>query len=427
MRQRRFIAMMAAAALTMLSACSLDGGSDDPGSVEQDADAPLTLLTHPTIYGALGGDEFIAEFEEATGISVDVTTADIGPHLDKLIADYQAGSGTYDLVALQNIDYMPRVTDGLLPLDDFISGAPQVWDWDDFLASTREFAAVDGTQYGVPVRLGTQVLYYRTDLLSAAGIEPPATFEEYVSAATALDTAEVNGAVQRGVPRELANDWLGFLYSAGGTILDDEGQCALDGDAGLAATDMLVALVENEALPTDFLAWGRDDYISSMQQGNAAMGVYFSPYWGLMANPEESTVADSLGYALAPVVEGVAPGTSRAQTWNLSITEASTNQEGAWEFIQRVTSVENSLRSATEFSNGPVRTSTYTEPSYVESNPVAGLWLESGEVAQVDPPIGELPEIIDIIATQVTSALDGSATSVDALTAACQQVDRVLG
>lgn len=426
MKHRRLTVLAVAVALTA-SACSLSGQAESTGDTAQDADAPLTLLTHPTIYAALGGDELVAEFEAETGLQVEVTTADIGPHLDKLLADYQAGTGTYDLVALQNIDYMPRVTEGLLPLDDLVEAAPSDWNWDDFLASTRDFAAVDGTQYGVPVRLGMQMLYYRTDLLTGAGLEPPTSFEEYISAAAALDTDEVNGAVQRGVPRELANDWLGFLYSAGGTILDDTGACVLDNDAGVAATDLLVTLMKDGSLPEDYLAWGRDDYISAMQQGNAAMGVYYSPYWGLIADPEQSRVADSLGYALAPVTGDVAVGTSRAQTWNLSITAASANQQGAWDFLQMATNPENSLRSAIEFANGPVRTSTYNDSAYQEANPVAQMWLQAGELAQVDPPISELPEIIDIIATHVTSAVDGSSTTADALQSACEQIDGTLG
>lgn len=425
MKHRRLIVLTMAVA-TALSACSLSGSDDTPADVEQDSQAPLTLLTHPTIYAALGGDDLVAEFQEETGITVQVTTADIGPHLDKLLADYRAGNGTYDLVALQNVDYMPRVVEGLLPLDDFISTAPEEWAWDDFLESTRSFAAVDGTQYGVPVRLGTQMLYYRTDLLEDAGLDVPTTFDQYVAAAEQLDTADVNGAAQRGVPRELANDWLGFLYSAGGTILDDAGACAIDGEAGMAATDLLVSLVDDGSLPEDFLAWGRDDYISAMQQGNAAMGVYFSPYWGLIADPDQSRVSDTLGFALAPVTDAVPVGTSRAQTWNLSITDLSGNQDGAWDFIQMATNPENSLRSAIEFANGPVRTSTYSDSEYQEDNPVAELWLESGELAQVDPSISELPEIIDILATHVTSAVDGSSSTGDALAAACEQIDGAL-
>lgn len=423
--KRHYAYLPITAAVLALTACSLqDAPADD--EVEQNAEAPLTLLTHPTIYDALGGDTMIEEFEEETGLTVDVTTADIGPHLDRLMTDYQAGTGTYDVVALQNTDYMPRVTEGLLPLDDLISEVPDDWAWEDFVESLRNFAAVDGVQYGVPVRIGTQMLYYRTDLLEEAGIEPPETFDEYADAARELDSDDVHGAVQRGIPRELVDDWLGFHFSAGGQIVDEANTCTLDSEAGVAATELMADLMSEGVLPADMFAWGRDDYISAMQRGHAAMGVYFSPYWGFLVNPDDSEVAEDIGFALSPTAGDAAPGTSRVLTWNLSVTNASQNQAGAWQLIQYATNPDNSLRSAIEFANGPVRTSVYLDEEYQEEYPVAEAWLESAEVAQADPPMDELPAIYDIIATHVTSAIDGSVPVPDALENACGQIDQLI-
>ena len=408
-----------------LTACSLASPQDSDPDVSQDPDADLTLLVHPTIYSALGGDDLVKDFSAEKGVDVQVVKADIGEHLEKLLTDERAGTGTYDLVALQNIDYMPRVTDGLYALDSYIESAPAEWDWNDFVESTRDYAAVDGTQYGVPVRLGMQMLYYRADLLSDAGIEPPATFNEYVEAAAQLTTDDVSGAVQRGVPRELANDWLGLLYSAGGTILEN-GECAVDNEAGVEAVSMLRSLYDDGSLPEDFFAMARDDYIAEMQLGHAAMGIYYSPYWSYLKNPEESTVADDVAFALSPVVEGVTPGTSRAQTWNLSISANSENRDMAWEFIQFATTKANSLNSGLELANGPVRESTYLDADYAAKFPVAETWLQAAKVAQSDPPIDQLPKIIDILATYVTAGIDGSSTPADALTAACTEIDQAM-
>ena len=48
--------------------------------------------------------------------------------------------------------------------------------------------------------------------------------------------------------------------------------------------------------PPDMLAWDRDKYRNAMMQGRAAMGLYFSPYWGLLTNPKKSKTHDKLGW-----------------------------------------------------------------------------------------------------------------------------------
>ena len=41
-------------------------------------------------------------------------------------------------------------------------------------------------QYGVPIMVSGEILVYRTDLLAAAGLEPPRTVEQTLAVARAL-------------------------------------------------------------------------------------------------------------------------------------------------------------------------------------------------------------------------------------------------
>ncbi|HEU4850377.1 MAG TPA: hypothetical protein VFS93_08205, partial [Terrimesophilobacter sp.] len=51
---------LACALVLPLSACSLST-DNGPKGVEQDPESGITLLVHPTIYSALGGDDFVKE------------------------------------------------------------------------------------------------------------------------------------------------------------------------------------------------------------------------------------------------------------------------------------------------------------------------------------------------------------------------------
>lgn len=420
------LATLGVVALVM-AACG-DGGGN--GGDEAQPPERLTLLTHPTIFeSSLGGENGpIAEFEEATGIGVDIVTAPIGEHLERAVAEFRAGSGRFDVIALQNIDYNDEFVENLLPLDSYIAGADDNWDPDDFIESLVDFVRIGDEQFGIPVRFGTQMLYYNEALRAAAGVDVPETLDEFRDSALAATGDDVYGALQRGQPRELANDWLGFLYSAGGHLLDDDmTECLVDEEPGVLATDALRDVFQGGALPADFFAWGRDDYIAGMQQGRGVMGVYFSPYWGSLIEEGESAVSDDMSWALAPVAEGVEAGTSRAQTWNLSITADSRYPDASWQFIEAVTSADVSLRSALEWSNAPGRQSTFEDEAFGAEFPLAEDWLISAQVARVDPPHPRLPEIIDILAEEVTAAIDGSKDTQGALTDACARIDGVLG
>ena len=59
-------------------------------------------------------------------------------------------------------------------------------DESSFFEGSWGTAVVDDVAYGVPWYVDTRVLYYRTDMAEAAGVEPPTTWDEYKAFAQAL-------------------------------------------------------------------------------------------------------------------------------------------------------------------------------------------------------------------------------------------------
>jgi multiple sugar transport system substrate-binding protein len=395
----------------------------------------LTVLIHPTLYGALGGDGgIIAEFEAATGATVEIVTAPIPEHTEKALVEFIAQRGTYDVIAMQNSDMTANFNPFFLPLDDYVARDAEEMQWEDFLPAMRDWGLVDGVQLGVPFRAGTQMLYYRTDLLEAAGVEVPTTLEELIAAAKALtqDTdgdgnTDIYGLVQRGkAPTELAHDWLTSFYAAGGDFLTEDGLCGFDSPAGVQATTEWTDLYQSGVYPPDIFAWGRDDYITAMQQGRAAMGVYLSSYWGRLTDPEDSLFADQIGWAVPPSNPDIPQGRGRGGGWVFVINRFSETPDAAWELLKYVTSPENHLRSAVEFGNGPVRASSFESEAYLELYPLALDWLTSTANSMIDPAIPEQPQILDIISVEVTAAMQGNQTAEETVARICSQANELL-
>jgi multiple sugar transport system substrate-binding protein len=389
----------------------------------------LTLLIHPTLYGAIGGDEgIVREFQDATGATVEVVTADINDYIAQARLEFAAGSGRYDVIAMENSHLSGDVLAELADLAPFIEAAPAEWAYDDFPESLKDPVTDDaGKVSGIPFRFAANAFYYRPSLFEAVGVEAPATFDEMLAVGQALkESSDVTPFMARGVPVDIVHDWLALLYGHGGQVLsDDFSTCTLTEEPGIAATTLFRTLFEQGLIPEDLFAVTRDESIARMQRGDVASGIYYAPYWGRMVNPEESQVVDDMGFALQPVAEGVEPGRTRAAGWYMSIADDSQNKDAAWALVETITSPENLLRGAIEWANAPVRLSTYADPAFVELFPVAGVWAEAIAASATDPAVPGWPQMVDILSEELVAGIRGDKSPEEAMAAACQRIDAV--
>lgn len=402
------------------------GSGDGSGSFDG---VQLTLLIHPTLYGAIGAEEgLVAEFEEMTGASVEVVTAPIGEHLERSMAEFASGSGRLDVINMQGQDLHEEITPFLLDLAPYVEAAGD-WNYEDFPASLRDPAtSADGKISAIPFRIGVNMMYYRGDLLEEAGVEAPTNFDELreVSAAIKENFPDVTPLVQRGKAEEIVHDWLGFLHAAGGDLLtEDYSSCTANSEAGLEAADLWTEFYSEGYLPDDLFAIGRDEYIAAMREGRAAMGIYFSPYWGTITEPGPDFV-DDMSWIVMPTQEGVEPGRAWFQAWYMTVAKDSQNPDAAWALVQYITNEENSLRSALDWANGPVRESTYNDPAYQEQFPLAADWLQAVAASTALPPVAQNSQIVDILSQELTSIVSGEKSSQQGLDDACQRIDELL-
>ncbi|WP_378145304.1 extracellular solute-binding protein [Cnuibacter sp. UC19_7] len=138
--------------------------------------------------------------------------------VDKLTTSL-SGSDSPDVVEVGNTQAAAFTSAGaFLPLTDEYDALGG----DDLLPGFVEAGTYDGTFYAAPYYSGSRLVFYKKDLLAAAGLQPPTTLDEYVADGQALAAANpgVSGIYFPG------QDWynaLPYIWENGGEIAVQDG------------------------------------------------------------------------------------------------------------------------------------------------------------------------------------------------------------
>ncbi|WES64344.1 extracellular solute-binding protein [Microbacter sp. GSS18] len=192
----------------------------------------------------------------------------------------------------------------LLPLDGFIEEDPALRD--SFLPSVFEEEVIDGKAYGIPMRgVAPEFLYYNTEVLADAGLEPPASWDELLAQIPVLQDAGVIPFALAGADKWPEQIWFQFLYAR--MIGNDEVAKGLAGDTSVwesdgsyEALDMISELIDAGAFGSNYasVSYGADGTAALLRTGKAAYDLMGSWHFG--------TIGDTanLGWAPFPSVSG---------------------------------------------------------------------------------------------------------------------------
>lgn len=185
---------------------------------------------------------------------------------DGLIAKVlqQSASKTLpDVLMLDNPDVQQIASSGALSkLSDYgITG-------DGFAPGVLSAGSYEGDLYGLAPAVNSIALFYNKDILSAAGITPPKTWDELKTAAAALTTGDQYGFAFSGA-NTFEGTWqfLPFMWTNGG----DEKN--IDTPQTAEALQLLVDLVNSGSASKSVVNWGQGDLLDQFTAGKAAMMV----------------------------------------------------------------------------------------------------------------------------------------------------------
>ena len=356
-------------------------------------------------------------------VQLNVMPYEGGPWRDNYLAWFQAEDGTTDLIGM-GLYWLPEfaATEWLLPLDDMIDPAITA----KLNPAYLEAFSADGKLLALgPWWGGIGGLYYRKDLLEAAGIEPPETYDELVAAAETLMKANpgMSGWTWPTLKDlALTNRWVEYLNGFGGSYFDADGKCAMNDEKGVAALTFMKSLFDKGITPKEALTWKEEESQIRFVSGEAIFhtGRQDMMFW--LNDPKQSKIVDKWGFVPMPATEP-GKGAGFFEGWGFSINKYSDNPEAAAQVLEVM--FDFPVQKAFNLSQGPVQAhmDVYADPDVIKNNPNMPLIQKVADTAIPPIPSPKFADITSILQEEIHATLTDLKPAQEALDDACEQID----
>jgi sorbitol/mannitol transport system substrate-binding protein len=326
------------------------------------------------------------DFTAKTGHTVEWVTLEENVLRQRVTTDITTKGGQFDIMTIGMYETPIWGANGwLVALDDLSAE----YDAADILPAMAGGLSHDGTLFAAPFYGESSMVMYRTDLMAAAGLEMPTapTWTQIREAAAAMTDrdADINGICLRGKAGwgEGGAFITAMSNSFGARWFDMEWNAQFDTDAWANTLNFFKGMMD-ESGPTGYATNGFNENLSLFNQGKCGMWIDATVAASFVTG-EGSTVADSVGFALAPD-NGLGKRSNWLWAWALAIPAGTQQEAAAKEFIEWATSKDYiELVAANEgWANVPpgARTSLYENPDYL-AVPFAQMTLDS--ILSADP------------------------------------------
>jgi multiple sugar transport system substrate-binding protein len=352
------------------------------------------------------------DFEALTGARINVVTVPFADLYQTLLTDMATGTNSYHAFVFAPQWMGDYVTPGFLEdLTDRVT-ADATLQWDDIGPFFRDFSATyQGSVYAIPFDGDFQMVYYRSDILEADGVEPPATWDDYLAIAERYQGQDLNGDGEGDYGSCIAKVRSGQSYwmawSVAGGFLQAQGT----GEGSFFDTETMEPLVNNEAFgaaldiykattefaPPDEINLDVGGTRGLFTTGRCALSMDWGDIGTLALDETTSTVRDKVGAVILPgttqvldratgqlvdcdatrcpyAVDGVNHAPYAAfGGWSGAINASidDTVKNAAYDFLAYMSAPEQSNEDVTIGATGfnPYRISQFEDTS---------LWLEAG-------------------------------------------------
>ena len=189
-------------------------------------------------------DEFNASHEDINLVVEVISWNDISTVVNTCIS----GDAAPDIL---NIDLFAayQADDLLLPAEDYVSPETYAKLYPAFL----DQSVVDGTVWAIPDLASARAMYYNKDILEAAGVEPPTTWEELKTACQKIKEYDADlypwGVDMTTDEGQAAAAY--YIWNNGGDFTDADGNWTLNSDENVEAIEFAIDLVNSGLTNTD--------------------------------------------------------------------------------------------------------------------------------------------------------------------------------
>lgn len=410
------------------------------------------------------------QFEEASGIKVELEPTSWDEMYSKAINDMQAATGIYDFVYIeQDIIYSYLANNYLVNLTQMLADNPDLasadFSLDKFTSFIDNFKDADGNVYGVPMEAFVKPYLYRTDLFNDQAIKdafkaaygydlaPATTHQQYQDIADFFtkygqdNGLELWGSTVQGATGH-SSSFYEFVETVAPTfgvynwgINQDNWKASVENggemnsDKAKAALAYWVGLLADAPPEATASTW--DEVAASFAAGRAAQGLVYgeNAVW-IATDPERSKVVGNVGVALPPVEEGVMADAEAGTGYigyydggSFAIPVSSKLQKCALLYLQFIG--QESVQADWAIAGSRiVMESTYDDPKVQEADAKAGnyytLMREKGPLFRGAPPFPFHAALETALQPYIWQALSGELTPGDALDQAAAAADTEL-
>ena len=365
----------------------------------------------------------LPEFERThPGIRVEVQQLPWTAAHEKLLTAF-AGDATPDICQLGNTWIPEFVALGALqPLDAAIAGSsvhPR-----DFFGGIWDTNVVDGRAYGVPWYVDTRLLFYRRDLLEAAGVaDAPTSWADWTRTLDALEAHARPGRYAIVLPMNEVEPLLALALQQDDPLLRDGGRYGNFESPGFRR-----AL----GFYVDMFRAGYAPPVTAAELGNVwtefgrgTFAFYISGPWNIGEFERRLPAGVQHAWSTAPLPGPEGPGASIAGGSSLVVFRASRAKDAAWQLIEYLARPEVELRFHALTGDLPPRRSAWQDPS-LAADVHALAFREQLERVKAAPKVPEWERIADEMRLVAERAARGQWTVDRAARELDARADRIL-
>ena len=386
----------------LVAACGDSGGegsdtTDASGTTGASGEARTVELTFWTfVQGHADFMESQAEEWNAANPDLQITIAssvqDYTVMHDQLAIALQSGTGAPDLVDIE-ISKFGVFTRGEIQLHDLTDIVER--NSENLVVERLAPYQVDGVAYGVDYHLGAFLMYYNSEVLDAAGVDPETivTWDDYAEAgATVLEaTGKPMAAVETGSGFTLG----AVMLQNGGGRYDESNELILDSQANIDAAQMVQDMVTSGvAVQAPGTHFHDPNFYGFFNEGGAAS--LWMPQWYMIRFPENMPDLEGkmLVRPMPAFEEGGAVSTMGGGT-GTAITNQTPEDEVqvAKDFLEYAKlTYDAQVKLWTVLGFDPFRTDVYEDPALAEPDP----WFSN------EPVMANIAEMFDSLVPEYT-------------------------
>jgi multiple sugar transport system substrate-binding protein len=426
----------AVAATVVLAALGLSGCGGDSGDAAKTSDGKTVVTFWQQKfedYQQAWFKKYVDKYNAAQDkVKVELQVVPADTWQQKLKAAQAAGKQP-DVATTNYGSIAPGMAQGqFVALDDLMDASK----FADLKDNVKSFITINGKHYGYPMLVEpSTVLYYRKDLVKAAGLDPdkpPATWDELINWARKLTKGKVKGMSIASTTPDLQWSSWGLQYNACGhlPVSDDWSKSTATDPCYTKLLGFYKTLYQEGLMPKtpkvpypDATPYGQGE-VAMMANGSWAVGQLKTDF---------KSMVDKTAVAEFPSFDGdLSKTTATLGGWTLTIDAKSKEQKEAAGFIDYLLAGDPQIMAGffqtSGFSKYTVRTSV---DQALASNPEATsdpfMKIISDDVVAHGKQEPAYPiEISQAFGTAIESAMKGNAPADKALATADKSINGVI-